>query len=249
MSLDITQGWPPLARPLPSPPPSPQLTTLQRDGIVEIPGLSTEQVDAVWNALRERPRYAGHVKREGRPYTGQPISCWDMHDLIVAPHFWEWALSFAPLAKAYLGVFPLLYSMNVFETTPHDWAPHPGIEVFHRDADDVKFLALFVYLTDVSRPEDGAHQFKLATHEYTTFDETRTILGPAGTAFLADTRGLHMGIRPTTGPRRMAWARWGVSDPPPSYVRDCLTPLPRARLGDRYPTGPILQRQVRLVVA
>lgn len=224
------------------------LPTLRRDGIVSVPGLSTTQVDALWAAVQDCPRYAGHVKREGRPHAGQPISCWDMHDLIVAPHFWEWAVAFTPLAALYLGATPLLYSMNVFESTPSDWPPHPGIEVFHRDADDVRFLALFLYLTDV-HDGDGAHVYQCGTQDLGSEMREMEMCGPRGTAFLADTRGFHRGHRPTTGPRRLAWARWGVSDPPASYVRDQLQPLPRARLGSRYPTDPALQAIVRLVVA
>lgn len=226
----------------------PVLESLQRDGIVLLPELRTAHVDAIWEALRNRSRFAGHVKREGRPHTGQPISCWDMHDLLLAPYFWELALSFTPLAGEYLDAPPLLYSCNVFESTPSDWPPHPGIEVFHRDADDTRFLALFLFLTDVSAG-DGAHCYQCGTKDGGQLTQRAEVYGPRGTMFLADTRGLHRSIRPTTGPRRLAWARWGVSDPPASYIRDCLRPLPRARLADRYPKDPELQRIVRLVVA
>lgn len=225
------------------------LASLRRDGIVLVPGLTAAQVADIWDALRDQPRFAGHVKREGRPHEGQPISCWAMADLLCAPHFWEWALSYTPIAQAYL--YPhlaRLYSLNVFESTPHDWPPHPGIEVFHRDADDVRFMALFVYLTDI-HDGDGAHVYQCGTHDGGPVTRTLEISGPSGTAFLADTRGFHRGTRPTTGPRRLAWARWGISAPPASYLRDCLEPLPRAAIGDRYPTDPTLQAQIRLVVA
>lgn len=49
------------------------LPALQRDGIVLVPGLPIEQVDAMWDGVRACRRYAGHVKREGRAYEGQPI--------------------------------------------------------------------------------------------------------------------------------------------------------------------------------
>lgn len=224
---------------------------LQRDGIVSVPGLKPAQVDAIAEALKACPRYAGHVKREGRPYTGQPIHCWDMHDLLRAPHFWEWALALTPMAEAYLGPTPLLYSLNVFESVPDDLPPHPGLEVFHRDYDDTRFVAAFMYLTDVG-PGDGAHIYQCGTHrddQAPPLVSTAEMYGVRGRAWLADTRGLHRGCRPMTKPRRLAWARWGVSDPPASYVRDCLTPLPKAQLGARYPIDPEIQRCVRLVVA
>lgn len=222
--------------------------TLQRDGIASAPGLSISQIDDMWAWLRDRPRYAGHVKREGRAYTGQPISCWDMQDLILAPHFWEWALSFSSYAEAYLGERSLLYSLNVFESVPSDMPPHPGIEVFHRDYDDIRFIALFLYLTDI-HPGDGSHLYQCGTQDGGKETRIVEICGGRGTAFFADTRGLHCGRRPTTGPRRLAWARWGVSDPPASYMRDQLQPIPRERLAHRYPSDPGMQRCVQLVAA
>lgn len=213
-----------------------------------VPGLTVSKVDELWDAMRTQPRFAGHVKREGRPCAGMPISCFDMHDLIAAPHFWEWALEFSDIAALYLGLPPLLYSMNLFESLPSSLPAHPGIEVFHRDYDDVKFLALFLYLTDVY-PGDGSHLYQVGTQDGGPSTRTVEICGPRGTAFLADTRGFHTGIRPTSGPRRLAWARWGVSNPPASYVRDCLSPAPRERLGDRFPKDPAMQRIVRLVAA
>jgi len=224
------------------------LTALKRDGIAEVPGLTPVQVDTISDHLAGCPTYAGHVKREGTPRTWQSICCWDMHDLIVAPFFWEWALTFTPLAESYVDAPPVLYSMNVFESAPSDLPPHPGIEVFHRDRDDVRFLALFVYLTDV-RSGDGSHLYQCGTQDGGRATRISEITGPRGTAFLADTRGFHMGIRPRSSPRRIAWARWGVSDPPPSYVRDQLRPLPRERLGARYPASASLRHAVRLVVA
>lgn len=224
------------------------LSLLWRDGIMPVPGLSPGAVDVIWRELRGRTRYAGHVKREGRAYAGQPISCWGMHDVILAPYFWEWALWSAPLADAYLGTSSLLYSLNVFESVPSDMSPHPGLEVFHRDYDDTRFLALFMYLTDVY-PDDGSHVYQCGTQDGGAVTRLEEVCGPRGTAFVADTRGLHCGGRPTTGPRRLAWARWGVSDPPASYVRDQLRPLARARMGERYPEDPLLQQRVRLVVA
>lgn len=77
---------------------------------------------------------------------------------------------------------------------------------------------------------------------------TRTVYGPPGTAFLADTRGLHMGERPTTGPRLLLWARWGVSERPWAYDNDQTVPVDRATLGDRYPNDSRLRELVSLVV-
>lgn len=222
-------------------------TILQRDGIVPVFPFPPQAVDQVNAWLDDCVRWGGHVKRQGDSPINRPITCWAMHDVMVAPHLWEWALSLTPFAEAYLDAPALLYSINAFESTPHDWAPHPGIERFHRDNDDTKFLAAFLYLTDVGA--DGAHRYQCGTHEGWPLTRIEDMTGRRGTAFLADTRGYHCGGRPTTGPRRLAWVRWGVSDPPASYIKDCLSPLPKAQLGGRYPTDPALQRAIHLVAA
>lgn len=57
-------------------------------------------------------------------------------------------------------------------------------------------------------------------------------LGPAGTCFLADTRALHRGLKPTTRPRLMFWARYGLGPNSNSSDLDLKNgPVPVARLG------------------
>jgi hypothetical protein len=153
-----------------------------------------------------------------------------------------------PIVREYLGQNPLLYSVNAFTTYPISGPMNPDIQTWHRDRDDVRFLALFVYLTDVLSAEDGAHLFKVGTHDSDEDGPVCTVLGPAGTAFLGDTRGLHMGVRPTTRPRTIAWARWCVTDPPASYVWDKQEPCSRDILGFRYPSNEGVRSSIRLVV-
>jgi hypothetical protein len=220
---------------------------LPRAGIAEVwPMLD---VHAVLNYLDSRPTYHGHVKGASVA-AHQPgnSTCWAPEDVLRAPHFFEFALKQTSIVRKYLGQEPLLYSVNAFTTYPIDGPMNPDIQEWHRDKDDVRFVALFVYLTDVLIPEDGAHLFKLETHRTTEDGPVETMLGSAGTAFLADTRGLHMGIRPTIRPRTMVWARWGVSDPPASYVWDKQAPVDKAVLGARYPADKTLQESIRLVV-
>ncbi len=199
--------------------------------------------------LQTRPQYHGHVKGASvaRHQPGNS-NCWAPEDVLRAPHFAEFALSLTDQARAYLGLAPLLYSVNAFTTYPIAGPMNPDIQAWHRDKDDVRFLALFVYLTDVLKPEDGAHLFKRGTHRGLSDGPSQTVLGPAGTAFFADTRGFHMGIRPSAKPRTIAWARWGVSDPPASYLWDKQSPCSREVLGTRYPSDVSLQASLHLVV-
>lgn len=205
------------------------------------------------NYLSRRTVYRNHV-RQGKPCEGLlgswPWMCHDMQDAIVAPGLLEAALSVLPIARAYLEQEPLLYSLNVFYTEPSypGFQPKPDIQEFHRDADDSRFLALFVYCSDVLDETAGAHQFQVGTHTGQPSAPAVSILGPAGTMFLADTRGLHRGLVPNGQRRMIAWARWGVSDPPASYLWDGLSPTQRGLIADRYPADPELQNAIRLVV-
>jgi hypothetical protein len=67
------------------------------------------------------------------------------------------------LIEAYLGCVPTLYGLNAFWSFP---AKHPELyysQFFHRDTDDWRFLALFVYLTDVDDAA-GPHQVIPGSH-------------------------------------------------------------------------------------
>ncbi len=224
------------------------IADIERDGVAVAPPMVGAQETLAY--LSSRPTYSGHVKGASVSRRNEGSStCWTPDDVLGAPHFWEFALGMTDVARGYLGPNALLYSVNAFTTYPTDGPMNPDIQAWHRDKDDVKFLALFVYLTDVSDRTAGAHLYRAGTHHGGAKGEEISVLGPAGTAFLADGRGLHMGVRPATKPRTMAWARWCVSDPPPSYVWDKITPCDRAVLGDRYPADASLRGSVRLVVS
>lgn len=198
--------------------------------------------------LQTRPQYHGHVKGASvAPHQPGNSTCWAPEDVLRAPHFVEFVTGFTALAGEYLGQPPLLYSVNAFTTYPVSGPMNPDIQDWHRDKDDVKFVALFVYLTDVLSRNDGAHLFKSGSH-VGAGGPAQMVLGAAGTAFVADTRGLHMGVRPTTCPRTIAWARWCVTDPPASYLWDQQQPCSKDVLGARYPSDAGLQASMRLVV-
>lgn len=241
---------------------------LKADGIAIAPWpLSADQIDETLNYLAGTIVRNAHVWAKGkeeRPF-GEvfergywPMFCHHMQDVVIAPHFFEAALDGYEVARDYFGEPPRLYSMNAFWTQPA-----PGVEEYrdthdwHRDGDDRKQLVMFMYGTRVRKAKDGAHRYVRGTAD--TFDGNldysyndppadliETVKGEAGTCFFSDTRGLHMGLRPSH-PRMLAWARWGVSERPPSYDWDELQPVPQQLLGSRYPQDPELQRAIELV--
>lgn len=156
------------------------------------------------------------------------VSCATQEDTLRAPGLLELGFLVWPVVYDYLGAEARLYSANAFWTRPGAHV-RPDIQEFHTDPDDTRFVALFVYLTDVLKPEDGAHQIK------DRFGGVHTVLGPAGTAFLADTSQPHRGIKPTTGERGIAWLRWGVSNPPAAYIWEDLKPSRDPRIAARIP--------------
>jgi hypothetical protein len=208
------------------------------------PFTANEVADVV-SYLKSQQVYPGcHViKGAGPPgpwemHTSADVVSWHMHDVMRAPHLLRKFLLYSWEASAFLEVEnAVLYSINAFCTRPVAHV-RPDIQDWHRDTDDVKFVPLFTYLTDVG--EDEAQHLRGPQGEV-------TISGTAGTTFFSNTMMEHYGGKPKTGERMIVWCRWGVSDPPASYVWDSLEPMDKALLGDAYPTDPWLQRSMRLV--
>lgn len=243
---------------------------LLRDGITKMPSYYNFDAVSVLLHLSDTFVHNAHVAAKAtqtQPF-GEvdiirhwPMLCHSMHDIVVAPEIFELALELLPLANTYFGEPALLYSMNAFWTQPAPGQPqYQDTHSWHRDMDDRKQLVVFFMLTDVHELSDGAHQYQRGTHVLSDeqlgrhpnappANAVQTIFDVAGSVFLEDTRGLHQAHRPAVAPRGLAWARFGVSDPPESYNWDMLSPVPRAALGARYPKDPAVQHALHLVVA
>lgn len=96
-----------------------------------------------------------------------------------------------------------------------------GTQHFHRDVDSLRFIKVFLYLTDVDE-QDGPHDYVVGSHRSWALSTTkrisdaevlkafgkntvRSMTGPAGTIFLANTYGIHRGRRPLAS-RRLVFA-------------------------------------------
>jgi hypothetical protein len=199
-----------------------------------------------------------------------------MDDVVRAPHFLEYALRCYPIAKEYFGEPPVLYSVNVFWTQPAA-TQYGETHTWHRDGDDRKQLGMFLFGTDVSEDsahlyQRGTHRLPNGEapasaslsgdlHPHAELIAAQggdnhnpdpanviKVFGPAGTIFLEDPNGVHMGMRPSK-PRCFAWARFGVSSPSASYKWDNLRPASKELIGDRFPSDPELQAAIRFVVS
>ena len=293
-----------LAPPGPAAPPAEPalLQALRRDGLCKVPqGLSAAQCAEALRYFEGAPCFAGHVPAASDGVARTPaetarLSTYGSYRLeqsLAAPHLVELALhpAILGLAAAYLGCLPLLYSINTFWTFPGEAAGMT--HGFHRDEDDYRFLAVFLYLTDVE-PGEGELYFIEGTHNVQTvgirlrprwlkrvlpfqkpdvasdaeefrrlnngngyghdaFYERRfpgyirRVAGPAGTAFMADTFGLHRGTPPRSRARLVSWFRYGLYENV-AYRADRTQPMPASRLEDRVAGGPLARAASRLVL-
>lgn len=240
---------------------------LRRDGIARLGAMSALKLDNVMAHLMANEVANAHVwaKKNQNPEllptalarAEWPAMCHTMECIVTAPHFFAEALKTYGIAKDYFGEEPLLYSMNAFWTQPvgngHVYQDTHG---WHRDGDDRKQLVLFMFGTNVLELANGGHQYQVGSQSRgdaelgypvwgPPWDKIRDITGAAGTMFMEDTGGLHMGQRPNQ-PRCIMWARWGVTDAPESYKWDQLSPVPKEKVKD-YPTDLTLQHAIRLV--
>lgn len=118
------------------------------------------------------------------------------------------------IAQGYLGVQPKVRSIYLWWNTVFPINPSSNMaQLFHNDISNIRFLKIFVYLTDVTEGT-GPHSYVLGSHKST--DESKELrrrgvvevsdedilnvygqerimdlTGLRGTVFIADTRGFH----------------------------------------------------------
>lgn len=132
--------------------------------------------------------------------------------------------SLLSLAQDYLGCRPVADVVNMWWHTNFHHAPDSEAgQIFHFDMDRIKWLKVFIYLTDVG-PENGPHTFVRGSHRtggiprelllrgYKRLEDDevaaqfpasdrRAFTAPRGSIIVEDTRGLHKGANVTGNPR------------------------------------------------
>lgn len=200
---------------------------LERDGYVRLSNI----VQPAWasDMLRyfssrdcfdlHRP-HLGPFRGPANPPPETHVANYPLEIVAAAPHVFAIANHPAVLAAAatILRATPTIALMSVWWSMPRADGKPEYAEHFHRDFDDYRFIKLFCYLTDVDETS-GPHVFVRGSHRVNKHIEARRplpddlvakefgvdnilrIVGPAGTAFLENSFGVHRGMPAASRPR------------------------------------------------
>jgi hypothetical protein len=165
--------------------------------------------------------------------------------IVRAPHALEIANDprVLSIVSGFLGAKPTISLLTAWWSMPTKEGKAEEAERFHRDVDDIRFVKLFCYLTDVDETS-GPHMFvpgsqnvdRLTTirryedsevAEVFGADSLATFTGKAGTAFLENTYGFHRGVPPRQKPRLLFQVLYSLRNS--IYGPD----RPVARIGDK----------------
>jgi hypothetical protein len=126
------------------------------------------------------------------------------------------------IASQHLGTPAKAIDSTLWYTFPNPVASSETAQLFHYDLDTIRWVKVFVYLSDVG-PQNGPHEYVAGTHlpqnkaqqimvkEYARISDAeidqyypgrrRQVSGPAGTVIIGDTRCFHKGNAVAAGHR------------------------------------------------
>ena len=137
------------------------LASLAHDGLALTDPILTAPMQEAVGPDRRRFRV------EDRP-AGTTMASYPLETVLGCPHVLALACDPRVLqgVTAYLGCRPTLSSIGIRWSFPAAGERAAGVQRFHRDPDDWRFLKLFVYLTDVDAGS-GPHEFVAGSHRRT----------------------------------------------------------------------------------
>ena len=209
---------------------------LDRDGIALLPRALPEPACAALEAFA-RSTPALPLGREAKElYDARRASAlrydFDEADILASPDACRICFdgTFSAIAEAYFRCRPIYDFVTMWWTTPSGPRDYSAAaQKFHFDMDRLFFLKFFIYLTDVT-PETGPHVFVAGSHRrkpaalrqdrrfedqevaaHYSAEAIRTVCGPRGTIFAADTRALHKGQPVVRGERLVLQVEFAIS--------------------------------------
>lgn len=252
---------------------------LHRDGVVVFP--SVLQADACDRLMQFTSEMPGNIRpMDGQSADVQRLALYnaerpeavrydyvqselldlpDVQDLMADP-------SILALVQDYLGCAPLADVLGMWwHTAFQDHPDSMAAQYFHFDMDRLKWLKVFIYLTDVG-PTNGPHAFVRGSHRSGAIpadilqrgyvrlsdeevaanfpaEDILTFPAPRGSIIVEDTRGLHKGVHVEEGARLILQLQFsntlfGTNYPP---VRMSKVSSPRMKLMLEH--APTIYRQ------
>jgi hypothetical protein len=205
------------------------LESLRREGFAFLnPLLTSQEISDLRNELQQRACYDPWAVERGEfPVTEAPAETNNARIKGVEQIAVVRRIANDPfvlrVVSGYLRCRPTIDDVVAWWSLPGRPAPKEE-QFFHRDRDAVKFVKLFIYLTDVEEGE-GAHVYIPGSQKsgmllerrrryedsevFANFEGSPKVMaGPRGTTFLEDTFGLHKGAVPATKPRLLLQVRY-----------------------------------------
>jgi hypothetical protein len=203
--------------------------TLHMHGFVRLRRLLTPtQCSEILHYLR--PQLMSAVRGNGSSFdltsvpAGTSMANYPLGTVVNCPHIMNLANHSDVLAMAarYLGYTPTITLMSM-RWSFADGAADIDVQGFHRDSEAAS-IKLFVYLTDVGE-DTGPHRYvagshrermPMRLHRYADSEVNIRhggsigILGPAGTAFVIDSKGIHKGTPLVRGARLLLGIQYSL---------------------------------------
>lgn len=214
---------------------------LKKDGIMCIEDIiSDKHATEMYEYFLSKPCYDFYGRHEefdvsnvpenvklGRHTIKDNLLCPNMIDLVTNEKLTK-------VASSYLGCPATLSLVLPMWSFPQDINEPINMQLFHRDADDYKFVKFFVLLSDVELGE-GEQMYIRKSHikndlpkdmfeivrysgeqvfKYFSRELAKTITGKSGTSWFADTYGIHRGTVPKNRHRLILQLQYTYSPVP-----------------------------------
>jgi hypothetical protein len=214
-----------------------RLASLQQDGYMPLGEmLSPEKLNQIRLYFHDKPLIGHGNGHHGGNSSGFTIDKtppsvrmaeYGLQDILDCPHLLELANhpALLKLAGDYIGCKPTISAIGLRWSFP-DAGEGSGLQAFHRDCDDWRFIKVFVYLTDVDAGS-GPHVYVQGTQlehcnmRLRTYSDSEimqayganrvvSITGAAGFGFAVNTHGIHKGMLPTQRPRLLLQIQYSL---------------------------------------
>lgn len=213
------------------------LKALNTDGIYNFGKVfSDEEIDAFKETLKGKTLFAEdptipYFLKEDAPADASIIyykaDDYLAHDLFIKLHYDTYLLD---VMQDFLGCKPVINEVGLFNSLVRPQVALKENQKYHRDASDMRFLAIALYFTDVDTKEDGPFSYVLRSakekqlvkskvrytdeevEEIFGKDRVYDVLGKRGTMVIADNSAFHRGRQPLKNERLVYFLHVGVSN-------------------------------------